>query len=118
MHAAGDRGAGQAGNDPIPIIDENARPAAPLRPYHILALLPTLGLLGGIPFANRVEPYVLGLPFLLFWVVMWVVMTSVIMAIITALDARNPDDPSGAHAATIIGTPTVSASSTAGKSTR
>ncbi len=57
-------------------------------PYHALALLPMLGLLGGVWFANRVEPYVLGLPFLLFWIVMWVVAASAIMWIIWALDRR------------------------------
>jgi hypothetical protein len=48
-------------------------------------------MLGGVPFANRVTPYVLGLPFLLFWVTAWVVLTSVIMWIIYVLDrAREP----------------------------
>ena len=85
MHVSGDH------RTPV-VIDENAPVAAKLRPYHILAALPTVGLLGGIPWANRVEPYVLGLPFLLFWVVMWVVATSAIMALITALDARHDDE--------------------------
>lgn len=84
------------------VIDENAAPAAKLRPYHILAIVPTIGLLGGIPWANRVEPYVLGLPFLLFWVVMWVVTTSGIMLLITTLDARHEDD----EARSIATTPT------------
>jgi len=75
----------------IIVIDEDAPPAARLRPYHLLALLPTMGLLGGVTFANRVEPYVLGLPFLLFWVVSWVVTTSMIMAVITSLDSGQPD---------------------------
>ena len=57
-----------------------------LRPYHALALLPMLGLLGGVWFANRTEPYVLGLPFLLFWIVLWVVAASGIMWTIWALD--------------------------------
>ena len=56
------------------------------RPYHLLAFLPMLGLLGGVWFANRTEPYVLGLPFLLFWIVMWVVLASGIMWTIWALD--------------------------------
>jgi hypothetical protein len=60
-----------------------------LRPYHAAAAVPTLGLLAGIPFANRVEPYVLGLPFLLFWIVAWVVATSGIMGVIWLLDRRN-----------------------------
>jgi hypothetical protein len=57
-----------------------------LRPYRLLAALPTIGLLAGVPFANRVEPYVLGLPFLLFWIVAWVVATSAIMWLIWILD--------------------------------
>lgn len=56
------------------------------RPYHLLALLPSIGLLGGVPFANRVEPYVLGLPFILFWIVAWVVTTSAIMWTLRHLD--------------------------------
>jgi hypothetical protein len=59
-----------------------------LRPYHLLALLPALGLLGGLGFANRVRPLVLGLPFLLFWIVAWVVATSALMALLLALDTR------------------------------
>ncbi|CAM5795597.1 MULTISPECIES: DUF3311 domain-containing protein [Brevibacillus] len=56
---------------------------------HLLALLPFIGILGCIGFVNKVEPYVLGLPFLLFWIVLWVVLTSVIMAIIYKLDPAN-----------------------------
>lgn len=56
------------------------------RPYRALALLPAVGLIAGIPFANRVEPYVLGLPFLLFWIVGWVVATSAIIGLIWVLD--------------------------------
>ncbi len=59
-----------------------------LRAYHLLALLPPLGMLGGIPFANRTEPYVLGLPFLLFWILAWVVGTSAVLAVIYGLDSR------------------------------
>ena len=56
--------------------------------YRWLAVLPTVGLLGGVPFANRVHPYVLGLPFLLFWIVLWVVLTSITMGVILALDRQ------------------------------
>lgn len=58
------------------------------RRFHLLALLPTVGLLGGIPFVNRVEPFLFGLPFILFWIVSWVATASVIMAIIWKLDER------------------------------
>jgi hypothetical protein len=43
-------------------------------------------MLGGVPLANRVEPYVFGLPFLLFWIVLWVVITSLVMGIVYSLD--------------------------------
>jgi hypothetical protein len=60
-----------------------------VRPVYLLAALPFIGLLGGIPFANRVTPFVLGLPFILFWIVLWVVISSVIMLVIYAMDPIN-----------------------------
>ncbi|MDQ3834098.1 MAG: DUF3311 domain-containing protein [Actinomycetota bacterium] len=63
-----------------------------MRLIYLLGALPFLGILGGIIFANRVEPFVLGMPFILFWIVMWVVLTSVIMAIIYNLDPVNKED--------------------------
>jgi Protein of unknown function (DUF3311) len=60
-----------------------------MRPVYLLAVLPFLGLLGGIPFANRVTPFVLGLPFILFWIVLWVVISSLIMWVIYTMDPRN-----------------------------
>ncbi|OIK15492.1 hypothetical protein BIV60_09510 [Bacillus sp. MUM 116] len=56
---------------------------------NILAIIPFIGLLGGIPFVNKVNPYILGLPFFLFWIVLWVVITSGILAVIFKLDPRN-----------------------------
>jgi Protein of unknown function (DUF3311) len=55
---------------------------------HALSALPFVGILGGIFFANSAEPYVLGLPFALFWVTLWVVLTALIMAIVYRLDHR------------------------------
>ncbi|CAN5745817.1 MAG: DUF3311 domain-containing protein [Rubrobacter sp.] len=59
---------------------------------HVLAALPFLGILVGVGFVNRVEPLVLGMPFILFWIVMWVVLTSIIMAIVYRLDPTNRED--------------------------
>jgi hypothetical protein len=62
-----------------------------VRPTHLhrlLAALPTLLMLGGVPFANRVEPYVFGLPFLLAWIVGCVVITGPVMALVRVLDRR------------------------------
>jgi hypothetical protein len=55
----------------------------------VLAALPFVGILLGIPFVNRVEPLVLGMPFVLGWIVAWVVLSSIIMAIIYRLDPSN-----------------------------
>jgi Protein of unknown function (DUF3311) len=55
----------------------------------ILAALPFIGILVGIAFVNRVEPLVLGMPFVLAWIVMWVVLSSIIMAIVYNLDPSN-----------------------------
>jgi len=71
----------------------DAPPPQPTRPrqqewhaYHALALLPALGMLGGLPWANRVYPLVLGLPFLMAWLVGWVIATAALMACILRLD--------------------------------
>jgi hypothetical protein len=71
-----------------------------MRRYRWLAAIPTLGMLGGVPFANRVHPYVLGLPFLLAWIVVWVVITSAVMALIYLLDSRRDAEIAAAAAAT------------------
>ncbi|MEJ8544776.1 DUF3311 domain-containing protein [Brevibacillus borstelensis] len=60
-----------------------------------LGFVPFLGMLGGIPFVNRVEPYVFGMPFVLFWIVMWVVLTSGIMALVNKLDPVNREEEEG-----------------------
>ncbi len=60
-----------------------------MRWYRWLAVVPVLGMLGGVPFANRVQPYLLGLPFLLAWIVIWVILTSAIMALIFVMDGAH-----------------------------
>lgn len=60
-----------------------------MRPLYLLAALPFIGILVGTTFANRVEPFVFGMPFVLFWIVLWVVLTSVIMAVIYRFDPAN-----------------------------
>lgn len=55
----------------------------------VLAAIPWAAVLVGTPFANRVQPFILGMPFLLVWVVLCVVATSVCMAIVYATDPRN-----------------------------
>jgi hypothetical protein len=54
-----------------------------------LALLPFIGMLGGVFFVNQVTPLVLGLPLLLAWILLWVLLTSAIMAVIYLADPAN-----------------------------
>ena len=51
-----------------------------------LATIPGLLILLGVPFANRVHARVLGMPFLLAWIVGCVLLTSLVMAIVGHLD--------------------------------
>jgi len=45
----------------------------------ILALIPFLMLVLALPFVNQIRPFVLGLPFLLFWIVLWIFLTPFIL---------------------------------------
>lgn len=41
-----------------------------MRVYYVLGLIPFIGIVGGTAlFANREPPFVLGMPFILFWIV-------------------------------------------------
>ncbi|GAA2237155.1 MULTISPECIES: DUF3311 domain-containing protein [Kitasatospora] len=55
----------------------------------LLSAVPFAGILGGVFFANRVTPYVLGMPFLLFWMVLWLVLGSVVTGVVYRLDPSN-----------------------------
>ncbi|MBO0711478.1 MAG: DUF3311 domain-containing protein [Acetobacteraceae bacterium] len=54
-----------------------------------LAVLPFMGILGGVIVLNRVTPFVLGLPLILAWLVLWILLTAAIMAVIYAVDPAN-----------------------------
>lgn len=56
--------------------------------YYWLAVIPTVGMLGGIPFVNRATPHVFGLPPLMAWMIGWILLTPIIMAVILTLDRR------------------------------
>lgn len=54
----------------------------------VFAAIPVLALTAGIPFANRIEPRICGLPFLLAWIVGWLLLTPVCMALAAWQDDR------------------------------
>ncbi len=72
-----------------------------MRPIHLLALIPTLGVLIAPFFLNRVEPFILGMPFLLAWLSLMLVLTSIVMACIYFVDkatgAHSEDEIEGAR---------------------
>jgi Protein of unknown function (DUF3311) len=54
----------------------------------LLAAVPIAALTVAVPFVNRIEPRVLGLPFLLFWLTAWVVLTPVFLWSIGRVEKR------------------------------
>ncbi|MGE7765556.1 DUF3311 domain-containing protein [Peribacillus sp. NPDC096540] len=55
-------------------------------------ILTTIPALGSLVVINRVEPYVLGLPFVLFWAICWVCLTSLFLIIANKLDPSNKEE--------------------------
>ena len=53
-----------------------------------VALVPVLALTVGIPFANRVEPRIAGLPFLPVYIAMWIVLTPIFMLAVYRIEGR------------------------------
>ena len=45
----------------------------------VCAVIPVLALTVGVPLANHLEPRILGLPFVLAWIVGWVLLTPAFM---------------------------------------
>jgi len=62
-----------------------------------VAFAPVVAIIAGLPFANRIEPFVLGLPFLLFWIAGWVAMTPVFLGVAYLLQ-RSGGDSAGRRA--------------------
>lgn len=61
-----------------------------MRKYaQLLLIIPFIGLCVLLPVANRIEPYILGMPFLLFWIVLWMILSSVVLFIVYKLDPAN-----------------------------
>jgi hypothetical protein len=55
----------------------------------ILTLLPFVWTIGMIPFANKVYPIVLGLPFLAFWFVAGIFLAFVCLQAIYLIDSQS-----------------------------
>jgi hypothetical protein len=53
---------------------------------YLLAAVPIVMLTLGIPFANRSEPRIFGLPFLLAWIVLWIVLAPGFLGLVARID--------------------------------
>jgi hypothetical protein len=51
----------------------------------VLASIPVLALTAGVPFANRLEPRILGFPFLIAYLTVWVILTPVFLYAVNLL---------------------------------
>ena len=45
----------------------------------ILGAVPFITLVFALPLVNRIHPVILGLPFLLFWILAWVMLTPLVL---------------------------------------
>ncbi len=54
----------------------------------ILALIPAVMLTFAVPLVNRVEPRILGMPFLLVWITLWVALTPLFLYAVERLRQR------------------------------
>ena len=54
----------------------------------ILGAIPFITMVFALPLVNRIEPIILGLPFLLFWLLAWVVLTPFILALAYKLEKK------------------------------
>ncbi|PEJ49369.1 MULTISPECIES: DUF3311 domain-containing protein [unclassified Bacillus (in: firmicutes)] len=55
----------------------------------LLYILSAIPAIGSLTVINKVEPYVLGMPFVLFWTILWVFLTSIFLLIVNKLDPAN-----------------------------
>ncbi len=59
----------------------------------LLGAIPFITLVFALPLVNRIRPVVLGLPFLLFWILAWVMLTPLILFLAYMAEKRfNPPE--------------------------
>jgi len=54
----------------------------------ILGAIPFVTLVFALPLVNRIKPVILGLPFILFWILCWVILTPLILFIAYILERK------------------------------
>ena len=61
----------------------------------LLGAVPFLMLVFALPLVNRIEPVILGLPFILFWILIWVALTPLVLFAAYRLEKKNGPPDSG-----------------------
>ncbi|KAB7706510.1 DUF3311 domain-containing protein [Bacillus aerolatus] len=58
----------------------------------LVVLLSIIPAIGSLTVINRVEPYILGLPFIVFWAAAWLILTSVCLYISSVIYEREGEN--------------------------
>ncbi len=59
----------------------------------LLGAIPFLTLVFALPLVNRIKPVVLGLPFILFWILLWVALTPLVLFVAYKIEKKfNPPE--------------------------
>ena len=51
----------------------------------IIMLLTIISSVGSLTVVNRIEPYVFGLPFIVFWATLWLILTGICLYVCSVL---------------------------------
>lgn len=54
----------------------------------LLGAIPFMTLVFALPLVNRIHPVILGLPFILFWILAWVILTPLILFLAYTLEKK------------------------------
>ncbi|MDO7486169.1 DUF3311 domain-containing protein [Peribacillus frigoritolerans] len=55
-------------------------------------LLSVIPAIGSLSVVNRVEPYIFGLPFIIFWATAWLILTSICLYISSVICDRQEEN--------------------------
>ena len=57
----------------------------------LVGLIPFIAMCFSVPLWDRVYPFILGLPFNIFWIVLWILMTPVCMSLAYKIERTKID---------------------------
>ncbi|MEH7612944.1 DUF3311 domain-containing protein [Gottfriedia acidiceleris] len=63
-----------------------------MKKIYLFGFLPIIGFVIGALFSNKVTPYILGMPFFHFSIVLWSFLTTAILGLIYLFDPANKEE--------------------------